>query len=126
MDDIAEKIKAMLSDPEGVEKIMGIAKALGENSAPPAEKASEASSSEKESADSAKALLPFGDMSDNPLGAILKNPELKRLFGQDCKKRNVLLKSLCPFLSQDKQTKLEKIIKATSTIEMLYSAGSLF
>ncbi len=123
MEELADKIKAMLSDPEGVERIMGIAKVLGEKGAlaPKEEKTQSEASEPKES------LVPASarpSTEDNPLASILNNPELKRLFGKDCKKRNELLRALCPFLSEEKREKLERIIKATSTIEMVYSAGS--
>ena len=113
MDELADKIKAMLSDPEGVQRIMGVARALGEGGG--------LSAAEEE----AKQGVPALAREDNPLRSILDNPELKRLFGTDCKKRNELLRALCPFLSDEKSAKLQRILKATSTIETVVSAGSL-
>ncbi len=112
MEELADKIKAMLSDPEGVQRIMGIARALGE-------KTSDVPEPPKEE----KPVSLLGE--DNPLHSILNNPELKRMFGSDCKNRNQLLSALCPFLSEEKRTKLQRILKATSTIETVVSAGSL-
>ena len=109
MEELADKLKALLSDPEGVERIMGIARSLGEGGGK--EKPIRADSREQQE--------------DNPLQSILKNPELKRLFGAECAPRNELLRALCPFLSQEKKEKLQRILKATSAIETMVTAGSL-
>lgn len=121
MEELADKIKAMLSDPEGVERIMGIARALGEQKGLGESKEK---TEQKEEAPSLPSASLLGE--NNPLSSILNNPELKRLFGKECQSRNTLLRALCPFLSEEKREKLQRILQATSAIETVYSAGSLF
>lgn len=125
MDELGEKIKAMLADPKGVQAVMGIARALaGEGGAAPG------AAPATESAPPASpepAAVPTGGASQegSPLKALLDHPQLKRLFGTDCDKRNRLLQAICPFLCPEKRRKLESILKATQTVQMLYSAGNL-
>ena len=108
MDELADKIRSLLSDPEGVEKIMGVARTLGGG-----DKSADQPSSP-----------PSGDA--EPLGQLLENPELRRLFGAEGKKRNQLLRAISPYLGEDRRRRLDRIIKATSAFEMLYGAKGLF
>ena len=124
MDELGEKIKAMLADPQGVQAVMGIARALaGEGGA--AGGASDKQSAPPASPQPVPALAEGASQEGSPLKALLDHPQLKRLFGTDCEKRNRLLQAICPFLCPEKRRKLESILKATQTVQMLYSAGNL-
>ena len=108
MEDVSDKLKALLSDPAGMEKIMGVAKALGagEKKDPPEARASPA---------------PAGE----GLGRLLEDPELKRLFCDEAAKRDGLLRAIMPYLSAPRREKLSRILKATSAVAAVYSARGL-
>lgn len=109
MEELADKIRSLLSDPEGVEKIMGVARSLGADKPQP-------SPDQPSSAPSGGA---------EPLNQLLENPELRRLFGAEGKKRTQLLRAISPYLGEDRRRRLDRIIKATSAFEMLYGAKGL-
>lgn len=112
MDELSGRISALLKDPESVARIMSIAKSFGE-------------STEENKAEAQKEE-DFSDADQEDMFAsVLKNPRLKKLFCTDCQKRNRLLNALCPYLSDEKSKKLQRILKATSAIETVFGAAQL-
>ena len=107
MEELADKIRSLLSDPEGVEKIMGVARSLG------GEKGEKASDQ------------PPSAVGAEPFAQLLENPELRRLFGAEGKKRSQLLRAISPYLGEERRRRLDRILKATSAFEMLYGVGGL-
>lgn len=94
-DDLSEKIRAVLSDPESAAKIAAIASSLGasgESSSPPKE-------------ESAPSL---------PAASALQLP-----FNRGNDRNTALLHAIKPFLREDKRDKLDSLIRALSVAELI-------
>lgn len=93
MDNLEEKLGAILSDPDMMQKIQAMAQSLGQNSTTPA-------------ATSQPNPVPSIDP------ALLQ--KLSGFAGQTGidKNQQALLHALCPYISQNKVTKLEKAMRA--------------
>ena len=111
----SDKLNQILSDPEGMEKIVSLAKTLG---------ASEAGSTPREepkaepAPDSAPSPLPgiLKSLSSSPLGQALLSGEKERIQ---------LLCALKPYMSDAKRQKLTTVISAMESLETLGSITKL-
>ena len=104
MDGMEEKLRAILSNPEMMNTIMSMAKALGQSQPPP-----EATPSPKqEPPQPPKNPPPIGR---NELEMISRISALSQQTGLD-RQEQALLKALGPYLSRDRLSKLEKAMHA--------------
>ena len=108
MDGMEEKLGAILSNPEMMNTIMTMAKALGQS--PPPEQASppRPEPAQQKPVPPPKAPFPMGK---NELEMISRISALSQQTGLD-RQEQALLKALDPYLSQDRLTKLEKAMHA--------------
>lgn len=94
-DDLSEKIRAVLSDPESAAKIAAIASSLGvsgESASPPQEEAS--------------ASLPAASLLQLP-------------FNRESDKNTALLHAIKPFLREEKREKIDSLIRAMSVAGLI-------
>lgn len=105
MDDLQGKLDAMLSDPQTMQKIMGLARSLGGTTDP--------------SPTSAPENLPAIDP-----GMLRKLSGLAR-GGTIDKNQQALLRALTPYLSRERIGKLEKAMRAAGLARMAAGALSL-
>lgn len=109
MEGIEEKIGAVLSNPEMMNTIMSMAKALGQNQStqeptpPPKQEPPQKSAPPQQ-----KTPPPLGR---NELEMISKISALSQQTGLD-RQEQALLKALNPYLSRDRLSKLEKAMHA--------------
>ena len=109
MEGIEEKIGAVLSNPEMMNTIMSMAKALGQNQStqeptpPPKQEPPQKSALPQQ-----KTPPPLGR---NELEMISKISALSQQTGLD-RQEQALLKALNPYLSRDRLSKLEKAMHA--------------
>lgn len=104
MDDITSKISELISDPDGMAKIQEMAKSLfGENS--------ESHESPKAKIDN-ELSIPDIDMS-----SILKAVSFLRNSDDD--KRSELLKALKPYLSSERQKRVDSALKLIRIIHII-------
>lgn len=103
MEGMEEKLGAILSNPEMMNTIMSMAKALGQNSQP-----SDPAPQPKPAPTSPKGTPPIGR---NELEMISRISALSRQTGLD-RQEQALLKALHPYLSRDRLSKLEKAMHA--------------
>lgn len=96
-DDLSEKIRAVLSDPESAAKIASIASSLGVSGAaekpPPQE--------------DAPAVVPTAALSAQPP------------YNRGNDKNAALLHAIKPFLREEKRDKLDSLIRAMSVAELI-------
>lgn len=109
MDDMEEKLNAVLSNPQMMQQIMSLAQSIGGS------KSGEASPQEPASS------LPFD------MGMLQKITGIARQSGID-KNQQSLLQALRPYLSRDRIGKLEKAMRAAKVARMtsgLIGSGGL-
>ena len=110
MEGMEEKLGAILSNPEMMNTIMSMAKALGQT--PPPQEAPppprQDAPPQKTPSPPQKSPPPFGR---NELEMISKISALSQQTGLD-KQEQALLKALLPYLSRDRLNKLEKAMHA--------------
>ena len=127
MEGIEEKIGAVLSNPEMMNTIMSMAKALGQNQStqeptpPPKQEPPQKSAPPQQ-----KTPPPLGR---NELEMISKISALSQQTGLD-RQEQALLKALNPYLSRDRLSKLEKAMHAAkmarfATVALDRSGGAL-
>ena len=119
MEGMEEKLGAILSNPEMMNTIMSMAKALGQ-SQPQPEQAQQSQASvpqqkqnppqAKQSQPPQKATPPIGR---NELEMISRISALSQQTGLD-RQEQALLKALNPYLSRDRLSKLEKALHAAN------------
>lgn len=98
MDDLSEKLSALFSDPEGMEKVRAMAEGLLGSAAP----------KEKE---------PAADLGDIDIGAITRIMGLiNKNRGDDSRVR--LLMALKPNLSPERQGRVDSAVKILKLIEL--------
>jgi hypothetical protein len=101
MDDIQEKLSALLSDPDGMEKIKAMAQSLiGSQSEP------ELSASKPE---------PISDPGFD-IAAVTRMMSLLKNHGDDSRVR--LLLALKPHLSEEKQNRVDSAVKMMKLLEL--------
>lgn len=103
-DELSEKIKALLSDPESLAKVTAIASSLGvtgNGAAPPKE--------EPQS-------VPVSSL---PASAPSPNLQALPAFNMSGNRNAMLLHAIKPFLRKEKQSKLESLITAMSVAEII-------
>ncbi len=103
-DELSEKIKALLSDPESLQKITAIASSLGmtgNGTAPPKEEP------------------PPAPVSSLPASAPLANLQALPAFNMSGNRNTALLHAIKPFLRGERQSKLESLITAMSVAEII-------
>ena len=98
MDDMEEKLSAILGDPETMAKIMSMAQSLGQSGAPAQPKAQEAPP-------------PPPPNPGIDLASIRRMASIAQQSGVD-KNQQALLKALTPYLSRERIDKLEKAMRA--------------
>lgn len=110
MEGMEEKLGAILSNPEMMNTIMSMAKALGQNSQPPdaAPQPKPEPPQQKSAPTSPRGTPPIGR---NELEMISRISALSRQTGLD-RQEQALLKALHPYLSRDRLSKLEKAMHA--------------
>ena len=104
MDDLSEKLSALLSDPDSISKIKDMAQNILGNQQPE------------------KSITPSGDVDVSALAGMLK---LLKQNGKDDSRIQLLL-ALRPNLSAEKQGKVDaaiKILKLTELAPLLKDAG---
>lgn len=95
-DDLSEKIRAVLSDPEAAAKIAAIASSLGasgEGTSPPQE--------------------------ETPVSLPVSAPSLQLPFNRGNDRNTALLHAIKPFLREEKRDKLDSLIRAMSIAELI-------
>ena len=105
----SDKLNKILSDPEGMEKIVSLAKSLGENSAP-------AQSEKSEPQEVAPAMGILKDLASSPLFRMISEGEKDRIC---------LLKALKPYMNDARRQKLDTVINAMEGLEALGSVTKL-
>jgi len=117
MDDISDKLKGILSDPEGMEKILGIAKTL------------QGSFVSKNTSDS-----PISEQNDLIIDETKSKKEnknqndsldFKTILSSNNAERTQLLKALRPFFKDEKKEKVDKIIRTIQALELLSYTNDL-
>lgn len=110
MDGMEEKIGAILSNPEMMNTIMSMAKALGQSQSPPeaAPAPKPEQTPQKQPTPQPKGPPPIGR---NELEMISRISALSQQTGLD-RQEQALLKALGPYLSRDRLSKLEKAMHA--------------
>lgn len=128
MEGMEEKLGAILSNPEMMNTIMSMAKALGQSQPPPepAPPPKPEPPQQKPSPPPQKNPLPMGK---NELEMISRISALSQQTGLD-RQEQALLKALNPFLSRDRLSKLEKAMQAAkmarfATVALDRSGGPL-
>lgn len=123
MDDMAGKISELLNDPQGMEKVMSMAKALFSDGGNDAPQTSISQQEEKDGSDTLGGLqLPEG------FDPIKLMNIFSALNGRQNDKRSALLLALKPHLSSDRQERVEKavkLLKLASLIPVLKEQGIL-
>ncbi len=120
MDNFSDKIMAILNNPEGLESIMSIAKSLGGKDKD--DKATAENTNKDESI--SNALMKIGEgKKASESGFDLS--ALEELFNHNKSNRLELLKALKPYIKPDKQGKIDNIMSAMKTIDLIYSAKNL-
>lgn len=118
MDNFSEKIMAVLNNPEGLESIMSIAKSLGLKDQ---KKENPAAAAEADGESLSTALVEAqGEQKSGSGGLDLSG--LENLFNHNKSNRLELLKALKPYIKPDKQGKIDNIMSAMRTIDVIYSA----
>jgi hypothetical protein len=97
MDDLQDKLGAILSNPQMMQQIMSMAQAFGQNSAPPPAPAEPA--------------VPAVQSNLPDMAMLQKLMNVAQNSGID-RDQQTLLKALRPYLSQQRLTKLEKAMRA--------------
>ena len=128
MENMEEKLGAILSNPEMMNTIMSMAKALGQSQAP-SESSPPAKSEpapQKPSPPPQKNAPPLGR---NELEMISRISALSQQTGLD-RQEQALIKALHPYLSQDRLSKLEKAMHAAkmakfATVALAPAGGPL-
>lgn len=105
MDELQSKLDAMLSDPQMMQKIMGLAQTLGSSSDPQ------------------PAPPPTEGLPPIDLGMLQKLSGLARGSSID-KDQQTLLRALSPYLSRERIGKLEKAMRAAKVARMASGAFS--
>ena len=110
MEGIEEKLGAVLSNPEMMNTIMSMAKALGQNQSPP-----EPAPPPKQEPQQQKTAPPPQKtpptLGRNELEMISRISALSQQTGLD-RQEQALLKALSPYLSRERLSKLEKAMHA--------------
>lgn len=110
MDEMEEKLSAILGNPELMQQIMGMAQSLGQSSESP------------------KTQEGTGPSMSNPdLSLLQRLSGLTRQGGID-REQKALLSALSPFLAKDRLSKLEKAMRAAKMAKLASSflnAGGL-
>ena len=127
MENMEEKIGAILSNPEMMNTIMSMAKALGQSQAP-----TESSPPPKAEPTHQKPTPPqrsAPSLGRNELEMISKISALSQQTGLD-RQEQALIKALHPYLSQDRLNKLEKAMHAAkmakfATVALAPTGGPL-
>ena len=96
MDNMEDKISAILNNPQLMQQIMSMAQSLGQSQQPRQEEPSEAS------------VPPFSGIDP---AAIQKIASLTQQSGIDSNQQ-ALLQALSPYLSQDRVSRLERAMRA--------------
>lgn len=106
MDDLSQKISSLLSDPEMMDKIQGLSGLLGQSNA------------EEPKPKSQPQMQQNNSFPTEMMGAMMKlAPLLSTLNQEDDTIR--LLKALRPFLSEQRQRKLDEAIKMMNILRLL-------
>lgn len=113
-DDISDKVKALLEDPDMVAKIAAIASSLGgSNSSPAAFAESETKPAESEIKPAAVQTNSVNSIEST----ISKLPDVLKTAPKN-DPRVELLKSLKPFLRSDRQSKVDNLTRALSVANL--------
>ena len=118
--DLSDKLKSVLADPESMAKIMDLAQNFSLRPSEPA-----AGPEPEESAPVAAPLpgeaLPRKKIFDE----VPYLAEIVRVFGEGSHERVALLQAMRPFVREEKQEKLDKIIQTLKALELLSALPNL-
>ncbi len=110
MADIQDKINEILSNPEALRQVQSLGEQLGLSGSPPERQVQQESKN--------KLSLPSDMMNDDIAKSLFKIlPAIKSVGGEDDTTR--LLNALRPFLSPDKQAKIDKAEKMLRMFKVL-------
>lgn len=122
MDNLGEKIRAMLSDPKTMQTVMDLAGSLGQTAPPPRTQSdvqTEGTSDEKNE--------PIAqETKQETQNSSVFFPALQNLLHKGKGERNAVLHAIRPYLEQRKQTKVDQAIKAVQSAEMILQMKELF
>lgn len=127
MDDLEGKINSILSDPESMEQIMGIAKMLGAGGGgDPAPAGEDAGTSPESSEQSAAPAFDFSALGDLGIDPQMIMNLMGSLSSKSSGKSAALVAAIKPYLRQERQDKLERATKLAKLATIAKSAlGSL-
>lgn len=108
-----DKIMSILNNPEGLEKILSIAGSLGGKK----ETAIPATATEVEN--------KAGEEKSVQTVAGFDLSEIEKLYNHGKSERMELLNALRPYIKSDKKDKIDSIVRAIKTIDLIYSAKNL-
>ena len=110
MDNLEEKMNAILNDPAMMQKIMSIAQSMGQSAASAQEKDTPPPQQQEAS--------PFPDID---ISMLRKLSGLARQSGSD-KNQQSLLRALGPYLSRERISKLERAMRAAKLASLASTA----
>ena len=114
----SEQLKTVLSDPEAMATIAGLAKNFAQKNA---EKPGSTSSDSGQSGEAPKPSPgAFSDLMASPAIA-----SVLRLLGDGSRERMALLVAMRPFVRDEKKEKLDRIIQTMKMLDLLVSAQKL-
>lgn len=116
--DFSEKLKTVLSDPDAMATIAGLAKNFARE-----EKREEKREERPPEVPPAPPQSPasgFGELMRQPAIA-----EALRVLGDGSRERLNLLRAMRPFVKEEKKEKLDRIIQTMQTLDLLVSAQKL-
>ena len=123
MDDLAEKISSLLSDPEGLESLKEMAQSLmGENKSgnDSSHQKSDSTNSNYNSENKNSSKKSDGSMFDDiDMGQMMKLLSVFKSKGGERDDRSNLLLSLKPHLSDERKTRVDSAVKILKLVNLL-------
>ncbi len=122
MDNLGEKLGALLHDPKGMEAVMEVAKSLGQavgmqgNANEKAPQETEMKEKTRQSEEKAGANTAFS----------FPFPAIQNLLDKGKGDRGAILKAIKPYMEDKKQQKIDQVMKTMQSVELLLQAKDLF
>ncbi|HAZ20073.1 MAG TPA: hypothetical protein DCY74_03230 [Clostridiales bacterium] len=121
MDNLGDKLQSLFSDPKGLEAIMGVAKALGQSS--PKDGSGGKDPEKTEHAQGAG--VGFDKESMAEISKVLGSPSIQNLLNKGKNERSTVLKAIRPYMHNNKQNKIDKVMKTMQSVELLLTTKDL-
>ncbi len=118
--DLSDKLKTVLSDPDSMAKIMDLAQNFSLRPEPAA-----APSEEEHVSNEAIPVNGRGTERKKIFDEVPYLAEIVRVFGEGSHERVALLQAMRPFVREEKQGKLDKIIQTLKALELLSGLPNL-